>query len=87
MISMVEDELILLAKREIIRRTDMAPMVAATGKPIVIPVVPRSKMATPRFAPELTPRTKGPASGFLKIVCMINPDTERAIPEIKATKV
>jgi hypothetical protein len=42
--------------------------------------------ATPRLAPELMPRTYGPAIGFLKSVCICNPLTERAIPTIAAVR-
>ena len=36
--------------------------------------------ATARLAPELMPRTYGPANGFLKTICIMAPDTERAAP-------
>lgn len=35
---------------------------------------PKKTKATPRLAPELIPRTKGPASGFLNNVCISNPE-------------
>ena len=41
---------------------------------------PITTKATPRLAPELIPRTSGPASGFRKIVCICSPLTLRAIP-------
>jgi hypothetical protein len=41
---------------------------------------PRITKATPRLAPELSPRTYGPAMGFLKSVCICNPLIDRAIP-------
>jgi hypothetical protein len=40
--------------------------------------------ATPRLAPELTPKTDGPARGFLNNVCIINPPAPRAAPASRA---
>ena len=34
---------------------------------------PNKRKATPRLAPELIPKTKGPAKGFLKRVCINKP--------------
>jgi hypothetical protein len=45
---------------------------------------PRIIIATPRLAPELIPRTSGPAIGFLNTVCINNPLRERAIPTVRA---
>ena len=42
--------------------------------------------ATPRLAPELMPRIDGPASGFLKAVCNISPQTASAPPQSNAVK-
>ena len=61
-----------------------APKVAAktnsqsAKKPILIPA--KTQNATPKLAPELIPKTKGPASGFWKNVCICKPLSERAIP-------
>ena len=41
---------------------------------------PKTTNATPRLEPELNPKTYGPASGFLKKVCINNPLTESEIP-------
>jgi hypothetical protein len=46
---------------------------------------PRMKMATPRLAPELIPRTYGPARGFLKRVCISRPLNDKATPVATAT--
>ena len=43
------------------------------------------KSATPRLAPELMPRTYGPARGLRKRVCICRPLAERAIPAAMAT--
>ena len=47
---------------------------------------PNSNMtkATPRLAPALMPRMDGPASGFLKAVCNISPQTANAPPQSSA---
>lgn len=47
---------------------------------------PNSSMtkATPRLAPALMPRMDGPASGFLKAVCNISPQTANAPPQSSA---
>lgn len=45
---------------------------------------PSITKATPRLAPELKPRTSGPAIGFLKIVCICNPLNDNATPTINA---
>ena len=42
---------------------------------------PRINNATPKLAPLLSPRTKGPASGFLKSVCINNPETANPPPD------
>ena len=47
---------------------------------------PKIKKATPRLAPLLIPKTNGPASGFLKSVCIINPATARPLPVSTAAK-
>ena len=41
---------------------------------------PRINMATPKLAPLLNPKTKGPANGFLKSVCINNPETANPPP-------
>ncbi len=47
----------------------------------------RILMATIKDAPELMPNTKGPANGFLNIICKIKPDTESVQPAIMAVMV
>ena len=42
--------------------------------------LPIMSMATPRLAPELIPSTNGPASGFLKSVCINRPDMDKPHP-------
>jgi len=41
-------------------------------------------MATPKLAPELIPKTKGPANGFLNKVCINKPEIPRPEPTIIA---
>lgn len=41
---------------------------------------PIIKNAAPKLAPELMPRTNGPASGFLNNVCISSPLSERPAP-------
>lgn len=36
--------------------------------------------ATPKLEPALKPKTYGPASGFLKSVCINNPEMDNPIP-------
>ena len=47
---------------------------------------PKITKATPRLAPELSPRTSGPASGFLNKVCISKPLTDSPIPAKMATR-
>lgn len=42
--------------------------------------VPKINKATPKLAPELIPRTKGPASGFLNNVCINKPEIDNPEP-------
>lgn len=42
---------------------------------------PIIKKATPKPAPELSPKIKGSARGFLKRVCICNPQIESATPD------
>lgn len=44
---------------------------------------PKITNATPKLAPELIPKTKGPAKGFLNKVCISNPE----IPKPEPTKI
>lgn len=44
---------------------------------------PKMTIATPKLAPELIPKTKGPANGFLNRVCINKPD----IPKPEPTKI
>ena len=55
---------------------------AKSGIPKYIPKLNPRKMtkATPSPAPELIPRIKGPAMGFLKKVCICRPLIPRALP-------
>ena len=41
---------------------------------------PKMTIATPKLAPELNPKTHGPASGFLNSVCINKPLTDNPIP-------
>ena len=41
---------------------------------------PKITIATPKLAPELIPRTKGPANGFLNKVCIRSPDIPKPEP-------
>lgn len=41
---------------------------------------PKINKATPKLAPEETPKTKGPASGFLNNVCINKPATDSPEP-------
>ncbi len=70
--------------------TNNAPKLAAMANPklekaspaMLPPMseIPKIKIATPRLAPELMPRTKGPASGFLNNVCINKPLMDRPEP-------
>lgn len=44
-------------------------------------------MATPKPAPDETPRIDGPASGLLKVVCNSKPDTDNAAPASAAVAI
>ena len=44
---------------------------------------PKITKATPKLAPELIPKTKGPANGFLNSVCIKSPE----IPSPEPTKI
>ena len=41
---------------------------------------PNINRATPKLAPLLNPKTKGPAKGFLNNVCMMSPETAKPPP-------
>lgn len=41
--------------------------------------------ATPKLAPELTPKVYAPANGLRNMVCIINPEIDNAVPERIAT--
>ena len=45
---------------------------------------PKTKIATPKVAPELIPKTYGPANGFLNKVCIKSPPIASPEPTIKA---
>ncbi len=46
---------------------------------------PNITIATPKLAPELSPKTYGPANGFRNNVCINNPLIESPIPTNIAT--
>ena len=74
--------------------TQNAPIQADSVMPILIPrdeitdapniELPKRKSAQPRTAPELIHIIYGSARGFLKRVCICNPQILNAIPDIKA---
>ncbi len=82
--------LIFLATNITIAKTKNAPKLAAKAIPkfemdkvAAAPTkaeVPNISNATPKLAPELTPKTKGPASGFLNKVCINKPLMESPAP-------
>lgn len=51
---------------------------------VILPPPSNITKATPRLAPVLIPNIEGPASGLLKTVCNINPETAKAAPHSKA---
>ena len=58
-----------------------APAIAAGKMPNEVRAIPATPTrATPREAPELTPKTNGPAKGFLKTLCITSPETARPAP-------
>ncbi len=81
---------ILLAATITAKRTRKAPKLEAKATPQLKPKlanmlmlrkeVPIISNATPKLAPELIPKTKGPANGFLNNVCMSKPLTDRPAP-------
>ena len=74
--------------------TKKAPKLAATACPqfvkayavILAPKkeAPKIKIATPKLAPELIPKTNGPANGFLNNVCINNPLIDNPEPTTMA---
>lgn len=70
--------------------TKKAPILAASAnpkfekaKPARLPPkseIPRISIATPKPAPELIPKTKGPANGFLNNVCINKPLIDKPEP-------
>ena len=50
----------------------------------IVPPPASMTSATPRLAPELMPSIDGSASGLLKTVCSISPDTDKAAPQSRA---
>ena len=74
----------------IANNTKNEPILAATGKDQlenevkknVLPnkEAPNINKATPKLAPEEIPKTKGPANGFLKSVCINNPEIAKPEP-------
>ena len=68
-------------------RIDAEPIPAASNMLILLPImaigiIEPSKIirATPKLAPELIPRTNGPANGFLNRVCINRPLTASPAP-------
>jgi hypothetical protein len=71
-------------------KTKNAPKLAAIGKDQLEieafsknpPKIdePKINKATPKLAPEEIPKTKGPAKGFLKSVCINNPQIDNPEP-------
>ena len=71
-------------------KTIKAPILAANANPkfenakaATLPPkseIPKIKIATPRLAPELIPKTNGPAKGFLNKVCINKPLMESPEP-------
>jgi len=59
---------------------DQPPSIKTAGKTPEAIVI----KATPKLAPELTPRIYGSASGFRKSVCINNPATDNEAPAIIA---
>ena len=57
--------------------------IAVANKPPNNPE-PKITRATPKLAPELIPKTNGPAKGFLNIVCINNPEIPKPEPTIMA---
>ena len=47
---------------------------------------PMMRIAAPKLAPELTPKTNGPAKGFLKRVCINSPLKANPLPTSTAVK-
>ena len=47
---------------------------------------PKITKATPKLAPELIPRTNGPANGFLNKVCINKPEMPKPEPTKMAVK-
>ena len=57
----------------------------STNCPVtILPPPANTTNATPKLAPELIPKIEESASGLLKTVCKINPDTANAAPQSKA---
>lgn len=75
-------------------RTKKLPKLAAITKPHfeikrdakTPPKIPEPRItnATPKLAPELIPKTKGPANGFLNKVCINKPEIPKPEPTIIA---
>ena len=71
-------------------RTKNAPRLAANAipkfenaMPATLPEkmeIPNTNKATPKLAPELIPRTNGPARGFLNKVCINKPQIDKPEP-------
>ena len=80
----------LFAARITAKSTRNAPKLAAIAKDqFEIELVrkkppktdePKINNATPKLAPEETPKTKGPASGFLNKVCISKPQIDKPEP-------
>lgn len=67
------------------KSTSALPIIPGKINENPIVEIPKSKtMATPKPAPELIPKTDGPASGFLNKVCNNNPEVASPAPAINA---
>ena len=79
----------IMTARTIAAPAHAAPAIPRFSSRGAIPAVmpedtPRTHSAAPSDAPELIPRTYGPARGFMNNVCMRRPLSETAAPAIMA---
>ena len=85
---------IFVATAATINKTVKLPMLAAIvvdqlpisqwGTKALSALAPMRYNAAPKLAPELTPKTYGPAQGFLNKVCMSKPQMDSPAPTITA---
>jgi len=89
MVSLIFDATIITANK-----TKKLPKLAAIAieKLLIVKILPVKKenpntnKDTPRLAPELIPKTNGPANGFLNNVCINNPLSDNPLPTRMAVK-